>query len=328
MPASTPERRLEHGDRVEQRRLVLLEVALVRQRQALEQRQHDPVSAPMTRAARPRTSSAGSGFFLLGMIDEPVENASLARTNPNAGFDHQVISSASRLRWTMPSAIAPDRLDHEVAVAHGIERVRASPHRTRARRPSPRDRAGTRRRPAHPPPAARRWPAVVRRPVGRGPARPSRRRPAGGGRTGRAGRAGYGSCPAARPSPRARASSTSARSKSSSAPSSPSIARRSHRRRSVATWSLRERPVWSLPATGPIRSVSADLEVEMDVLERRVPGDLAARRRPRRARTGPSTSSSTSAVAQEAGPAQAADVGDRARDVVERPARGRPRPSA
>ena len=61
----------------------------------------------MTRAARPRTSSAGSGFFLFGMIDEPVENASLTRTNPNRGFDHQVISSASRLRCTIPSAMAP-----------------------------------------------------------------------------------------------------------------------------------------------------------------------------------------------------------------------------
>ena len=60
----------------------------------------------MTRAARPRTSSAGSGFFLLGMIELPVENASEARTNPNAGFDHHVSSSASRLRWTIPSAIA------------------------------------------------------------------------------------------------------------------------------------------------------------------------------------------------------------------------------
>ena len=60
----------------------------------------------MTRAARPRTSSAGSGFFLLGIIDEPVENASATRTNPNRGFDHQVISSASRLRWTIPSATA------------------------------------------------------------------------------------------------------------------------------------------------------------------------------------------------------------------------------
>ena len=60
----------------------------------------------MTRAARPRTSSAGSGFFLLGMIDEPVENASDARMNPKRGFDHHVISSASRLRWTIPSATA------------------------------------------------------------------------------------------------------------------------------------------------------------------------------------------------------------------------------
>ena len=33
--------------------------------------------------------------------------------------------------------------------------------------------------------------------------------------------------------------------------------RRSHSRRSVATWSLRERPVWSLPATAPIRRVSS-----------------------------------------------------------------------
>jgi hypothetical protein len=60
----------------------------------------------MTRADLPRTSSAGSGFFLLGIIDEPVENESAARTNPKRGFDHHVISSASRLRWTMHSAKA------------------------------------------------------------------------------------------------------------------------------------------------------------------------------------------------------------------------------
>ena len=64
------------------------------------------VNAAIVRAARPRTSSAGSGFFLLGMIELPVENASEARTNPNRGFDHQVSSSASRLRCTMPSATA------------------------------------------------------------------------------------------------------------------------------------------------------------------------------------------------------------------------------
>ena len=60
----------------------------------------------MTRAARPRTSSAGSGFFLFGIIELPVENASATATNPNRGFDHHVTSSASRLRWTIPSATA------------------------------------------------------------------------------------------------------------------------------------------------------------------------------------------------------------------------------
>lgn len=38
----------------------------------------------------------------------------------------------------------------------------------------------------------------------------------------------------------------------STAPTSP----RSHRRISVATWSFRERPVWSLPPSGPMSSVN------------------------------------------------------------------------
>ena len=54
------------------------------------------------------------------------------------------------------------------------------------------------------------------------------------------------------------ASPTSARSNPTSAASRRSIARRVQRRRSVATWSLRERPVWSRPATGPTRSARAD----------------------------------------------------------------------
>ena len=64
------------------------------------------VSAPITPAERPRTSSAGSGFFLLGIIELPVENASATRTKPNRGFDHQVSSSASRERWTIARAAA------------------------------------------------------------------------------------------------------------------------------------------------------------------------------------------------------------------------------
>ena len=62
---------------------------------------------------------------MFGIIELPVENASATRTKPNAGFDHHVISSASRLRWTIPSATAADRLDHEIAVRDRIERVRA-----------------------------------------------------------------------------------------------------------------------------------------------------------------------------------------------------------
>ena len=51
-------------------------------------------------------SSAGSGFFLFGIIELPVEKASASRTNPKRGFDHQVSSSANRLRWTIASAAA------------------------------------------------------------------------------------------------------------------------------------------------------------------------------------------------------------------------------
>ncbi len=43
---------------------------------------------------------------MLGIIELPVEKASATRTNPNRGFDHHATSSASRLRWTIPSATA------------------------------------------------------------------------------------------------------------------------------------------------------------------------------------------------------------------------------
>ena len=79
----------------------------------------------MTRAARPRTSSAGSGFFLFGIMLLPVENASEARTKPNDGFDHQVSSSASRLQVDHPEGDRAQRLDDEVAVRDRVEGVRA-----------------------------------------------------------------------------------------------------------------------------------------------------------------------------------------------------------
>ena len=63
--------------------------------------------------------------------------------------------------------------------------------------------------------------------------------------------------PGSTASPSRSARSTSARSRPTIPASSRSTARRVHSRRSVATWSLRERPVWSLPPTLPTRSVSS-----------------------------------------------------------------------
>jgi hypothetical protein len=64
-------------------------------------------SAPLIRPAFARTSSAASGFFFCGMIEDPVENRSLNRTNRNCAELQITISSASRLRCTAAIAAAP-----------------------------------------------------------------------------------------------------------------------------------------------------------------------------------------------------------------------------
>src|SRR3954451_7721983 len=53
------------------------------------------------------------------------------------------------------------------------------------------------------------------------------------------------------------ARSMSARSDATRPSSSASMERRVHSRKSVATWSFRDRPVWSFPATGPTFAASA-----------------------------------------------------------------------
>ncbi|MOA03443.1 hypothetical protein D3C78_1229500 [compost metagenome] len=55
-------------------------------------------SEPLMRPVLARTSSAASGFFFCGMIDEPVEKASDRRMKPNCGVDQITISSARRDR--------------------------------------------------------------------------------------------------------------------------------------------------------------------------------------------------------------------------------------
>src|SRR5438552_844712 len=50
----------------------------------------------MIRPARPRTSSATSGFFFCGMMLDPVACSSLTSANPNSALVQSTISSASR----------------------------------------------------------------------------------------------------------------------------------------------------------------------------------------------------------------------------------------
>ena len=65
--------------------------------------------SPTTRPVLPRISSAKSGFFFCGMMDDPVENASDSSMNPNSELDHSTISSHSRDRCMHDTLHAYDR---------------------------------------------------------------------------------------------------------------------------------------------------------------------------------------------------------------------------
>ncbi len=60
----------------------------------------NPAWSPISRPALPRASSAMSGFFFCGMIDDPVENASARVMNENSLVAQRMISSAMRDRST------------------------------------------------------------------------------------------------------------------------------------------------------------------------------------------------------------------------------------
>ena len=60
----------------------------------------------MTRALLPRTSSATSGFFFCGMIDEPVQYASPNSMKSNCADIQRINSSLMRDRCTMSNAAA------------------------------------------------------------------------------------------------------------------------------------------------------------------------------------------------------------------------------
>ena len=64
------------------------------------------IRSPKTRPVLPRISSAMSGFFFCGIIDEPVVYASDSSTKPNSQLDHSTSSSESLERCIIISEIA------------------------------------------------------------------------------------------------------------------------------------------------------------------------------------------------------------------------------
>ena len=169
-PGHDPERGLERRRRLEQRRLVLLEVALVGQRQPLEQGQD-----PGQRADDPGRPAADE----LGRV-----GVLLVRHHRAAGRERVGHADEPEARVRPPGHLLgePAEVDHRRAPPRrgsrprsrgrdGVERVRRDAVEPELARPSPRGRAGSPRRPARRRRAARRWPAAGRRPVGRGRAR-------------------------------------------------------------------------------------------------------------------------------------------------------------
>ena len=59
------------------------------------------------RGALARSSSAASGFFFWGMIDEPLVHASGSSTKPNSCEDHSTSSAPRRERCVAQVAAAP-----------------------------------------------------------------------------------------------------------------------------------------------------------------------------------------------------------------------------
>ena len=144
----------------------------------------------------------------------------------------------------------------EVAVGDGVERVRVGPLEAEVRSQALAVEVPVERRRARPSRRACRWSNRRRGRSGARRGRTSRSRRAGGGPGRPAGRAAGGCRPGAAQSRWASASSTSVVISSSSSAIARAECERTSSARSVATWSLRERAVCSLPPTGPTSSVS------------------------------------------------------------------------
>ena len=81
----------------------------------------------MSRPALPRASSAMSGFFFCGMIDDPVEKASSSTAQPNSRDVHRHTSSPNRERWTPSSAVQNKNSAAKSRSLTRVDRVRDRP---------------------------------------------------------------------------------------------------------------------------------------------------------------------------------------------------------
>ena len=209
-----------------------------------------------TRGALARSSSAASGFFFCGMIEEPDAHASATSQKPNSSLDHSTISAPSRDRCVAQVAAARQEVEHEVAVGDRVDRVRRRPTRSRARAPAARGRWRSSRRRARPRRAAARSvePSTNSNRARVAPEHPEVRqqvvREVDGLRALQVRVAGH------RPvQVRVGELDQHALERAAGARALRSACARVNIAMSVATWSLRERAVCSLPPTGPTISV-------------------------------------------------------------------------
>ncbi len=225
---------------------LVLEVALVRERQALEQGQH-PGQLPDDAGSAATDQLGRVGVLLVGHHRAAGRERVGDAHEPEARVRPPGDLLGEPAEMDHPEGDRRQRLDHEVAVRDRVERVRADAVEAELRRrrlaieriAGARQRARPERRDVDPGAGVGESAAVAlgHLDVGQQVMREA----------GPAGPAGCGSCPGRTARPVALGEARRARARSAtSAPSSASIERRVQSRRSVATWSLRDRPVWSV----------------------------------------------------------------------------------
>ena len=235
----------------------------------------------MSRPALPRASSATSGFFFCGMIEEPVAYASSISIQPNSCEDQSTISSPSRDRWTPISAAAKQN-----SAAKSRSETASIEFGAAAAKPSSAANCcGS---------IGSEEPASAPAPSGLTAARLSQSRSLLTSRVNActwasswwANSTGCACCrwvmPGAGRSPHASACAISAVCSSASRDTTSRAWSRRYRRRSVATWSLRLRPARSLPPSEPSRSSSprssAVCTSSSAMVGRKVPSSTASSR--------------------------------------------------